>query len=747
MLGLEGAQLVGTAFLVAALLAATPGAPTAPSRGASEVARVRALFDAISTATRDGLDPNSPLLRDSFVRALASSCESAAADVGLTAPGPEELENLREAIRDSVRVRLTAIPFQPATARREALEAYAREVTSRSAAMAVLEAWLGLSGLPPIGAVVADGRAHRAASPVTTEAQADNPFALQLGVAADGAGELAVDVPGSRVIGELGGAGAGNGLIDNGEWVELSLGLVNRSTHPWFSTSAFFESTGNCIWTDTARNVVAPEIPPGGKGAVRGWIYVASECADPSERTLRVRFRDSRRGVSGLQLMVTISPLELPWPQLANVRLDTDHYGSSDGSATLELGPDLAFEFSTDVRLPSSAVQQVSTSFNAPADLKGLFKNFDYSDRPLLSHPDGTFEASDDVDATLVGAGAFRRTVLAAKKSKPWVANGKRGSLWLAIDVLVQVPRPAPAPQTVEEDQPHRGIRRPQSVATEAAPEAQRVAPPPGPVILELLRRHLALVPHRVTPAQPNAVDAASGMEMLLDSEGFLREYALLIAPTPVPPAPERVPLKYRFRTYYALPMLAVLPAKEELPMPPPPPRPEPPHVAMLRFDAFGDVQYYSVSRLPTRPLVWSGDSALGIPGGGVRAWYGHDWVGFATVDLRHFEGVQTDQRSSFVTELSGALGGGYLFTVGSFELTPWAAVGLRMRQTTGTIETLWLPQVEVGGTARWMFTQRLGAFIEGSYRIGQGGPAATTTTEVMDGSGPRWGLGLTLRL
>lgn len=49
------------------------------------------------------------------------------------------------------------------------------------------------------------------------------------------------------------------------------------------------------------------------------------------------------------------------------------------------------------------------------------------------------------------------------------------------------------------------------------------------------------------------------------------------------------------------------------------------------------------------------------------------------------------------------------------------------------------------GFTARYRFFDRLGGYALAEYRFGPSGPAAQGGTEVVAGSGPRLGAGLTL--
>ncbi|MBM4378513.1 MAG: hypothetical protein FJ086_04320, partial [Deltaproteobacteria bacterium] len=548
-----------------------------------DVARVRTLLDEVDRSVARADVNDSEELQAACIVALGGTLQDALPDLFSGSVPRENVQELKDQLRKYVRARVKALPDGGTStpARREAVEALARELTSRDTAVQLISAWLGLpagaGGLPAPaapGALFAGARKALAAAREKVVAQPEpkqGAAVSQLRSDAGPALDIVVELTESQLLADVGGPGAGNGQVDGGEWIHLRLVLKNRSPRPWFSTSALFDAKGGCLAMPTASPVVVAELLPGATGALDTWVYASQRCPDDARR-FSLKLRDTHQGgPEGTAEVLTLGAHEVAWPSLANPRLDADAWGFSDGKELPRISPDERFEFSTGVALPGVRAQGVTTRFTLPADLAGLFRTPPrLAEAPLLEDKPGKFIPSDDADLVTVERRAFEQVVNGATGSKAWVAGEQGGTLWLAVDTELAV-----------------GDRVPAAPAAKAvqAPPAASLQPPSAEAVAKLARQSVSLVARPKSPSLPNGVVAAEGYEATFDATAFMEKYRDLVSPPPAPspaaaemeaPAsPGEAGTKYTFRTFYALPLAPVSarpPPPAPLPPPPPPP-------------------------------------------------------------------------------------------------------------------------------------------------------------------------------
>jgi hypothetical protein len=90
--------------------------------------------------------------------------------------------------------------------------------------------------------------------------------------------DLSID-PKSVVV-DFGGSGTGNGIIDQGEWIQYSIEAMNTSDRPFFSSSLYLRSSGICSWAFPQSELELPELAPSAKKAFPIWVYVSTQCSN-----------------------------------------------------------------------------------------------------------------------------------------------------------------------------------------------------------------------------------------------------------------------------------------------------------------------------------------------------------------------------------------------------------------------------------------------------------------------------------
>lgn len=718
-------SLVGVLALTLAAAAPEAGAPP-PS---PDVVQVEELFRVLrKDAPREPVAAGE--LERAYLRALTRSAELLLREVGVTrgAAEQEAAGALRERLEALARRRVGVLPAPDAPGRREALDALAREATSRTLAWPEVEAWLGhappaASSLAPRTPAVAPMREP----PPPPEAATRAVLAGRQFEGRVEAGELRLARV--QVVEELGGNTAGAGLVEVGEWVRLSLELENPSTQPWFSTTAFPDVAGGCVWVDRSTPQVAGEMSPRQTAALLLWVYVAPGCPAGMARTFALTLRDTHRGdAAPARMRVQLRPLDLTPPRIARVQLDVDELGSSDGSRATELKPGVRFELVTDLSVPTPEARSVHVrGYTLPSDATALIARSEFRDEPVWPRAsDGLFRAWDDFDGEVVGAEAFRKALGDLKASRAWLATGEQGRLWVAIDVDVTWEA---APEALAAPAP----------ATPAVP-----TPPATAAVLDLVRTFTGLVPRPVKPSIPGAVEAVSGYELVLDTEGFTQAYEALW-PRPNPPAtPKALGFTYRTRLYHALPVIAFMaPAVAAAPPPPVQRRVAPPQrLAWAVVDAGVGVLSASLAPPASNPRYWGGAESMAVTEFHLRATVGpRGPVGLLGVRGGSRDLVGIAPALSLTTWVLGA---GWRWRpdgTDRYDVTPYAALNRQSRDIAGRSQAYNSLALELGATAHAFFNEHFGVHVDGAWRFDAPGPL-----EMVDPSGPRIAAGLSVR-
>jgi hypothetical protein len=691
-----------------------------------DVGRARGLVDAAHlAASLKGKPPDA--LATTFTDAVVAGCQERLG---------EELRNLEqrareqfvEAISKTVKQRLADAPREVGPARTEALEALAREVSAGVASRAAIDAWLGFP--PP-------------AEPVQTDAS----ITVQVR-ATDATGDLAFKAGAVECLAEVGTTGAGNGLIDRGEWVRLGIGLRNNGALPWFSTTATFEPGNECVAVGGRQ--LAPELAVGAEGQLNVWVYVGADC--DTAPSVRVRLADTHRA-AGAAFTLRLAPVDVAPPRLTNLKFDTDGLGSSDGSLLGELRAGQRFELSADVELDTSTAPTVAAlQYRVPDELRGLFVTLAAVRAPLV--PDRgnklLLHAGDDLDATVVDRDAFEAVVRGSAQGKRWLADVAQGRLWVAFDVTVSVP-----PPLAVSDEPgvtQRGKRKKDAAVTTGAPlrrdELPRV---PANKLVELIKRFLRLSPHLVHPELPGAVSATTGYELVFDEKAFTAEYDAkpeVMVPEVVPPSTATT---FRVYRWLAAPVVrepvAEAPPRQPDPepapvvaAPTPTPAPAPveaePEQALVRLDLGVGATVVGVQGVGAYATTWNGDSLLAIPTAGFRATIGRRFCGLVGLSLASASSQWKQQNLNVVvTEFAAEAGVGVRFFPGSFELVPWLGADFRGRATNLSTALGAGFHFAFGLSATVHASRHFGLFVELGGRLGPvvTGPFANSTALVGD--------------
>ena len=409
-------------------------------------------------------------------------------------------------------------------------------------------------GVRPPGAYL-----EQAYGPIA-EPESPPRVARQLSITSE-ADELAIRVADSAILTEVGGAGAGNRVLDAGEWVRLRLLVENPGSRPYFSSSAWVVPGSECVWTDRlTEHRLAEMAPDGGEAQLMFWVYLATDCDDDYE--IDVRVKDTHRAPGRPQAArLRMRPVPRVAVDLTHTFFDTDVPGFSDGSGAIQLEPDLRFELGTDLRIRQGDVRAARVKYGVVEPLTSLFTKLEHRDVDQIQLSYSQFEAGDDLDAEVAAQDSFENELRKYGYSKqPWYEADEGGVLWVAVDVQLDVV--SPDPQEPEEERRRR--------AEEPVLTFQHID-----YIGALVKKHIMLVTRPAEPEVRGALDATDGYEVVFDDDGFMNELAVLLKPTEdsaakPPLRPDTLP--YRFRRYIPV----GLPAIASPPPPPPPPPPEP---------------------------------------------------------------------------------------------------------------------------------------------------------------------------
>lgn len=652
-----------------------------------------------------------------FARVLDRECDAALRDSGVASLSEKERNELSSLVKSRVESEFGRAPAKS----QEELDGLIRRLSSRALALSVVHRFFGQT---------------EPAAPPAPPLEPASGLSRQLGIVESQQSPLRLVKESVRVLEEVGGAGAGNGLLDAGEWVRLSTQIRNQSDRAWFSSSTWVESAHPCVWTDATREHQMAELPPGSTGDVAFWVFLSEECKSPDPLVISLRVRDSlHTGNSGVRLFLTVTPVRVPAPRLVNLRLDTDLPGSSDGSRKEQLGPEMRFEISTDVEAASPDIVGVQTAYSFPFDVKHLFSELSYRPEPLTRAGAKLFLASDDLDGQTASRDAFHATLSKAPVSRHWALRGSR--LWLQVETVLFI-----------------GKTNEPSSTSAPAPLVQ-LSPPSARALIELVRMNLSLEA-RSTPATNGGIAAVDGYELMFDEALFSSAYERLLSPTP--PALKETsapaPFAYRFSHFVPLPVVRpeVFVASASSPAPQrvaaAPQEMASPSDPWVRLDLGAGWTRYGVSTPPLWDGYWSGETNVHLTPLAGRITLGKKLVGIAGARYG-WTSREPPAVVEFFAELSLQAGGGWVFsrTRGGLrsELMPYALVEYRRRRLVADMNfTTHGIAVAAGATGRLWFHEHVGVFLDAGLRVGSDSPLYAET-ELVAGRSLEALAGLTL--
>lgn len=649
-----------------------------------DIQEIDRVLPIIASASEAGASHRPPsALRDQVVRI----CLDRVARLDFIAVGADaglEAEVLRRRVERQVDERLKAALVVSSGPRRRAnLMAVLRWATSDRTAHWFIAAWLDHK---PVGAYSPGSD--------TEEHELEKPPPLSSHLTSVSQSPLRIVPDKSAVIQEEGGAGAGNKVVDAGEWVELDIAIHNIGRRSWYSSSAWIHARHPCAWTDRKREHVLAEMPPTqGMSTVRAWVYFSRACSDGEEVGFSIRVLDSRRArKTALELQMSIRPTNVGEPR-PRAFLDADLPGTSDGSNARKLGPGGRIEASIDLEgVPAIVVKGgmwASLPTNASSLVKGTMRSSRTEREGLVLY------GGDDIDLVATGRSEFER--LRIESDSRWL-EPRAGTLWIACEVRLAVASPLGR------------FSKPEP--SEARTRRAARTPPTGEQVARLARESIVLVPRAAKPRAPGAVASADGVEAVFDDERFLKGYAKLLGPAPPAasaPTKRHPPVWYVTRYYLAIPLSDVV-VKQPDPEPEPEPEPAPAVVvaeprpkrtpATRTWDAVAGLTVAGYQTMGDE--LWA-SSSLTLVGPSVRLEFGYDhlrWFARAEYLLGADDGVARQgvvggappEASAVPVDFSEFnLGGGvgYDLDLDPLHIQPHGFAGLQIRQLTrGSDET-----------------------------------------------------------
>jgi hypothetical protein len=526
-------------------------------------------------------------------------------------------------------------------------------------------------------------------------------------ITAESSGEgLTLDTKNIIVVRDSGGPGAGNGVIDSGEWVEFKFSLKNDTPVPWFSTSAVARANHPCVFVPKGREQVLSEMTPGESGSVNAKVYVAKTCPD-SEASFQIAVADTWQTEKEPQIItMSFRPSDTSRFRLLPKTLDSDHPGSSDGNGGNRLMSGRAHEFS----LGAESSEQMllgSMAVGFGSRDRGLFESVDIRSLPLHVSLPGQFSPSDDLELKLKEGRAFFEKFRDRTEDSRWFSmdEGRTSVVWLAVDTVLAREFPIVKSEANEEAG--------ESVKTKSQESEDRV---PVAQVMEWVQTFTELVPRPAEPKSEGAIDSTDGYEVVFESKAFQEAYGQWGAVEEVPEneTPESGRLTYRYRSFVPIQIQA------------------PKHVlgctdrsalnyqknatkddGGCRYPPFYKrldlgVGWSSLPAIRPTPLgetsqtvVWSGDT-VSTTGGQVRFSAGNRWRVMGAMEYERVGASSYSQTADLKGSRFGVdVGFGKPFNLitQKLELEALAKVGLDSVRFTGLLEKE-LPFSEVGGGA-----------------------------------------------
>ena len=227
---------------------------------------------------------------------------------------------------------------------------------------------------------------------------------------------------------DAGTSGSGNGRIDPGELVRISLSTtVAPDGETLRSESLFLVDAPPCIAT-LGSEAIVPELEPGQTGPlVLPPIYVSRECA--GSQTLVFAYQSSDYSHTG-SLIVHLEPSGVDLA-MRPVPLEEDDPGFSRSNSEPGLGPGQRAELQLAARSSVDFPLYSTRAILAAADSPGPVALVDRSAGAMNESSRGRFASVDDLDLIGADSPAFESAVESREQNRPFTALHDR--VWLRV--------------------------------------------------------------------------------------------------------------------------------------------------------------------------------------------------------------------------------------------------------------------------------------------------------------------------
>jgi hypothetical protein len=431
--------------------------------------------------------------------------------------------------------------------RLEAWHKLLRQASAESAAQQVLANWLDFSAPDAYLDKVKPGPAPSILTQVRTTSNSADVNILEK--------EIAMGA-------ELGGAGAGNGLIDAGEWVNIDLAIENLNTRfALFSASAWVESGHPCAWVPPGTELEMSELPAKPPAPEEGeeaaeedppthglgtWVYLSNTCADGAIVPLRVNIYDTQRAPrTPMKLAVELTVRNRTDGRVSGFLLDTDIPGSSDGESAPAIYAGRKFELSHGFTINPAELLRARAGWAMRSDQQPLVAEQIEAPEPLVPAGTGIFVAGEDYDIRLHDQEKYDRMLQRIADEQKWDELSDARA-WFATDteVLYDTPDPATDPEAesaVPDEVCDNHIDDDNDGQIDCADSDcsfENECNLPGPVdfssVLNIFAKSMSLEAKPASPTLNNAVKAVEpGYELVLDGD-VADQYQCLVQAIPV---------------------------------------------------------------------------------------------------------------------------------------------------------------------------------------------------------------------
>jgi hypothetical protein len=489
---------------------------------------------------------------------LSSHCLAVGAETGITKAARLEGTEFQTFLRDIVRSESSYyVGLESKDSRSKARIELLQRFSSRATAEEVLADWFDLGRIKML-----DGE----------KIKTHGKFAIDDQVSArELTPGLSLDVDASKLAADIGGPGAGNGRIDNGEWANIELALINQTGVPWFSTSATAEGSGDCIFVPKQKSQIMAELALEERTSIQTWVYVSRECKTPKS-TFTIVVADTWQTPDSTQkLAVDIDTVAMGTFRLKPNQVDADDPGHSDGSQGSILEPARAYEISASVHAGSS-FSDASLSVGFGQHDMNFFRSTTMRSVRMHPYSVGRFSPGDDVDVTLLKRDKYRDAFIDRVDTSRWVDFGSKDStIWIPVETtLVWTTTAAPSEESDASDEDIAPVADGETApvvdgkdstveSTESTePTFSETGKVPFDLVYELFVDNLSLIPHPTETATENGILATDGYELVVDEEAILATYAAWgVHEEPAPTPAEERSLSYTYRSYFPLKIYA----------------------------------------------------------------------------------------------------------------------------------------------------------------------------------------------